>query len=142
MNIVREPYEDFWEYLGPENVIVLPITLHTKKNGELSVVNPRSKEAFEKFPTLKKRWGYYNKIGISYPTYRSSEMIFLGLPTRETYNKKDDEILIQSSLLYLADLAEEMKNEIFYLEAFYDEEKIISFLGDVKNIVLLDYSER
>ena len=139
MNIIKDPYEDFWEYLGPENVVVLQTTLHTKRNGELSVVHPRTKEAFNKFPHLKQRWGYYNSIGISYPTYRSSDMILLGLPTREKYNTSESEMLIQSSLVYLADLADEMPNELFYLEPLGSIDMTVDFLGASKNIVLLDY---
>lgn len=143
MNIIKDPYDDFWEYLGPENVLVIPTTLYVKKsNNELTVVHPIAKDAFKKFPVLPRRWGYLVSIGVSYPTYRSSEAILLGLPTKEHYAGKDDDVLVESSLVYLADLAEKMPNELFYLEPLSSMELTTKYLGATKNIVVLDYSEK
>ena len=143
MNIITDPYESFWDYEGPKNVLVVPTTLYVKKTTEeLTVVNELSKEAFKKYPALKKRWGYLVSIGVSYPTYRSSETILLGLPTREHYASNDDEIMIDSSLVYLADLAESMPEELFYITDFWGKDKTVDFLGATKNIVFLDYSNK
>ena len=139
MNIIKEPYDNFWDYLGPENIIVLPITLFVNKNGKLSVSNNKTKEAFIKFKNLAKRWGYLINNKIFYPTYRTSEVFLLGLPVSYDSRKKQDKYLTQGSLLYLAELADSMPNELFYLECFTNKKTIVSTLADTKNIVLLEY---
>lgn len=140
MNVVVDPYESIFEYLGPVNVIVLPITTYVKKStGELSVVEPVTKEAFERFPFLSKRWGYLMDIGVTYPTYRSSDMILLGVPTKDHYAAKDNEIFIEGSLIYIADLAFQMSDKLFYLEPLGDLETTIRLLDGVNNAVILDY---
>jgi len=141
MNVVNEPYDDFFEYLGPDNVLILPITGYVKKStGELSVVDPITKEAFERFPFLAKRWGYLVSIGVPYPTYRAKDMIFLGLPTKEHYAAKDDTNYVEGSLVYVADLAFEMSDKLFYLCPLGDDlAATLKYLEGVNNVVVLNY---
>jgi hypothetical protein len=141
--IIAKLENTIFEYEGKDNVIILPITQFVRKDGNLAVLSSVTKDVFEKYPILPKKWGYMISQGVPYPSYTISSSAFIGIPNKKHYASALDEELINSGIWYVLEEAMLKQEKIFYLveEEFMNSEILIERYKNIDNIVLLKRKE-
>lgn len=137
--IIADKENSIFDYEGEKNTIVLPITRYVRKDGNLVAKNETTKQFFDKYSALPKKWGYMISQMVEYPTYSTSNTSLLGVPNRNHYASAPDEDIIQSSLWYLKEQALIKSDHVFYIEENneFSKEALINFFEEVDNIVML-----
>lgn len=123
--IIANKENSIFDYEGEQNVIVLPITNYVRKDGNLVVKNELTKQFFEKYSNLSKKWGYMISQGVEYPSYSTSTTQLLGISDRKHYASSFDEEKLISGLWYIKEQALLNPNLVFYIEEQQEIDKNI-----------------
>jgi hypothetical protein len=133
--------EPIQNYEQVDNFIIVPITLHTRKDGGL-VFSHEIAKMFDKNYNLSKKWGYLVNSGINYPVYRHDNTNLIGIPVQKHYKSAFDKTIFTEGLFYLSEFASGYKDYLFYITGLDDHLDVIrDILKIEQNIIYLQKVE-
>lgn len=138
--IVAEIEGSVFDYEDEKNIMVLPITAFIRKDGKVASSNNITKEFFNKYPSLSKKWAYMLENNVIYPTFVSSKSELIGIVEKLHYAASPDEESILNGLWYIKELSLRKPDYLFYIIEMGGEAQSYMFkdvFKDSDNVVLL-----
>lgn len=130
--------EPLVNYAGDENLLIIPITLFVRKDGNVALIDEDAKLVAEAYPDMTRYFGYMVEQGVIYPVFRQKGINVMGVPDRTHYASSPDQDLIAGAMPMIAQAAHEYADMLLYLFPFGgDEDANRDMFADVKNLVLL-----
>lgn len=129
-----------FDYQGENNVIILPITGFVRMDGKLAARNSITKEFFDTYPSLSKKWAYMIQNNVLYPSFSSYGTELIGIVERLHYASSIDKSSILDGFWYIKELSLQKPNHIFYFVEIGGEEEekeLREIFKESTNVVLL-----